>query len=76
VQPLGVTENIFDGPSGRGHEIVHVFRVASADLSALPAGERLPVRDSHTSVGWYDIATVRADTTRPVYPVGILDLLR
>lgn len=76
VQPLGVTENIFASASGRGHEVVHVFRVASADLSALPVDERLPVRDSHTSVGWYDIATVRADTTRPVYPAGVLDLLR
>lgn len=75
VEPLGVTENIFDGPAGRGHEIVHVFRVRSHTLSALPVDGRIAVGDSHTSVGWYDIAAATRDTTRPVYPVGILDLL-
>ena len=71
---LAVTENIFDGPSGRGHEIVHVFTVASTGLAALPADERIAVRDSHTTVGWYDIAALRAGSL-PVYPAGILDLL-
>lgn len=71
---LAVTENIFDGPSGRGHEIVHVFAVASAGLAALPADERIAVRDSHTTVGWYDIAALRAGSL-PVYPAGVLDLL-
>lgn len=72
--PLAVTENIFDGPSGRGHEIVHVFAVSSPELSALPENARLDVRDSHTTVGWYPIADLRAGST-PVYPDGILDLL-
>ncbi len=71
---LAVTENMFDTSSGRGHEIVHVFAVASAGLAALPADERIAVRDSHTTVGWYDIAALRAGSL-PVYPAGILDLL-
>ena len=74
---VAVTENIFESPTGRGHEIVHVFRVASAALAALSVHERLPVRDSHTTVGWYDIAALREEQAqRPVYPVGVLDLLR
>lgn len=73
---LAVTENIFDSDSGRGHEIVHVLRGSSPQLWALPAGERLPVRDSHTTVGWYQITALSAADAPPVYPVGILDLLR
>lgn len=74
---LAVTENIFDSPTGRGHEIVHVFRVSSEGLASLGVDQRLPVRDSHTTVGWYDIAALSADESqRPVYPVGVLDLLR
>lgn len=72
---LAVTENIFDSDSGRGHEIMHVFRGSSPQLWALPAGERLPVRDSHTTVGWYQITALSAADALPVYPVGILDLL-
>ena len=71
---LGVTENIFEVGGRRGHEIVHVFAVESAQLASLPADARLPVLDSHTSVGWYDTATLRAGDV-PVYPDGILDLL-
>ncbi|MGB4776963.1 tetratricopeptide repeat protein [Microbacterium sp.] len=70
---LAVTENIFDGPAGRGHEIVHVFAVESAQLAALPPGGRIAVRDSHTTVGWYEPAALRAGSL-PAYPVGILDL--
>ncbi|WP_455132823.1 hypothetical protein [Microbacterium aurum] len=51
-----------------------MFAVASAGLAALPADERIAVRDSHTTVGWYEIAALRAGGL-PVYPVGILDLL-
>lgn len=67
-----MTENIFEGPGTRGHEIVHVFAVACAELAALPMGDRIAVRDSHTSVGWYAIADLRAGSV-PVYPVGLLD---
>lgn len=73
---VAVTENIFDGSRGRGHEIVHVFRGSSPTLAALPVGERLRVQDSHTTVGWYDIAGLSARDAPPVYPVGILELLR
>ena len=73
---VAVTENSFDSGSGRGHEIVHVFRGRSPQLAALPVGERLPVRDSHTTVGWYEIAALSAADAPPVYPIGVLDLLR
>ena len=78
VRPLAVTENIFDSASGRGHEIVHVFAVDSAQLAALPADERIAVRDSHTTVGWYDLAALRGGAGAGgigVYPTGVLDLL-
>ena len=78
VRPLAVTENIFDSASGRGHEIVHVFAVDSAQLAALPADERIAVRDSHTTVGWYDLAALRGGAGAggiAVYPTGVLDLL-
>ena len=74
VRPLAVTENIFDGAGARGHEIVHVYAVESADLAGLPSGDRLAVRDSHTTVGWYDLAALRRGGVS-VYPVGVLDLL-
>ena len=57
-----------------GHEIVHVYAVESADLASLPSGDRLAVRDSHTTVGWYDLAALRRGGVS-VYPVGVLDLL-
>ena len=78
VRPLAVTENIFDSASGRGHEIVHVFAVDSAQLAALPPDERIAVRDSHTTVGWYDLAALRGGAGAggiAVYPTGVLDLL-
>ena len=70
---LAVTENIFEGPGKRGHEIAHVFAVACAELAALPMGDRIAVQDSDTSVGWYAIADLRAGSV-PVYPVGLLDV--
>ncbi|WP_293788159.1 tetratricopeptide repeat protein, partial [uncultured Aeromicrobium sp.] len=73
VRPLAVTENIFDSASGRGHEIVHVFAVDSAQLAALPPDERIAVRDSHTTVGWYDLAALRGGAGAggiAVYPTG------
>lgn len=71
---LAITENIFDSAGRRGHEIVYVYAVRSATLAALGDGHRLPVLDSDTSVGWYEIEALRGGT-QPVYPVGVLDLL-
>jgi 8-oxo-dGTP pyrophosphatase MutT (NUDIX family) len=70
---LGVTENIFDGHGKRGHEIVHVYAVRSAALEALPKSERLPVLDSHTTVGWFPLERIR-EGGLAFYPPGILDL--
>jgi 8-oxo-dGTP pyrophosphatase MutT (NUDIX family) len=74
AQLLTVAENIFDAHGKRGHEIAFVFAVRSAVLEALPRGERLPVADSDTTVGWYDLELIR-DKQVSLYPHGILDLL-
>jgi 8-oxo-dGTP pyrophosphatase MutT (NUDIX family) len=71
---LAVTENIFDAHGKRGHEIVHVFAVRSAQLEALPRDARLPVLDGDTTVGWYDLHALKTGGL-PLYPDGILDLL-
>jgi hypothetical protein len=72
LPPHGDRRRLAEGDStaGRAQELA----VASAGLAALPADERIAVRDSHTTVGWYEIAALRAGGL-PVYPVGILDLL-
>lgn len=75
AQLLGVTENIFAAHGKRGHEIVHVFSVRSRDLSALPRGDRLPVRDSDTSAGWYRLDDLDRGV-RTFHPPGALDLLQ
>ncbi|QLD13030.1 tetratricopeptide repeat protein [Microbacterium oleivorans] len=70
---LAVTENIFDRPQKRGHEIVHVFAVRSASLEALPVTDRLAVLDGDTTVGWYPIEQLRSGSPA-FYPEGILDI--
>lgn len=72
--PMGVTENIFDVAGRAGHEIVHVFAIRSPELESLAPDARLPVRDSHTTVGWVDVASLREGTI-PVYPAGIRELI-
>ena len=75
VRLLGVTENIFERPGARGHEIVYTYEIRSSELEAIPLAERRPVQDADTTVGWYRIDTLSAQTL-PLYPVGALDLLR
>lgn len=70
---LGVTENIYDRHGMRGHEVVFVYGIRCAELTALPRSERLPVLDSDTTVGWYRIDEVGTPTL-PFYPTGVLDL--
>ena len=70
---LGVTENIFDAHGKRGHEIVYAYGIRCAALEALAREARLPVQDSDTTVGWYEIATL-AQRGLPYYPAGCLDL--
>lgn len=72
--PLAVTENIFRRAGGGGHEIMHVFAVTAPELDGMLVDARRQVRDSHTTVGWYEIAALRSGAT-PVYPPGTLDLL-
>lgn len=68
---LTVTQNIYDREGRRGHEIAFVFAVRCAELERLPLDARLPVADSHTSVGWYRLDRL-ADGIPPFYPDGAL----
>lgn len=72
---LGVVENIFDAYGRAGHEIAFVYRIRSAALEELPRSKTLPVLDSDTRVGWYEIATL-GERHLPFYPEGCLDLAR
>lgn len=72
---LGVIENIFDNEGRQGHEIAYVFAVRSPELESLPRDSRLPVLDGDTTVGWYRLADLGADTL-PFYPAGALELPR
>lgn len=74
ARPLGALENIFEVGPRRGHEIVHVFAVRSAQLERLSLDARLPVLDSDTTVAWYRLDALRSGTL-PYYPTGILDLV-
>jgi ADP-ribose pyrophosphatase YjhB (NUDIX family) len=75
IRLLGVTENIYAAAEKSGHEIVHVYHVRSDELERLAPHERLPVRDSDTTVAWYDLADLRSGTP-PFFPHGVLDLAR
>lgn len=72
VDLLGVTENIFEYEGQPGHEIVHVFRVSSSELDAIPLDAQLSVLDEGSPVRWVPFG----DLDRPLYPDGALDLLR
>ncbi|MDT3317116.1 tetratricopeptide repeat protein [Microbacterium sp. KSW4-11] len=72
---VGVVENIFDNEGRPGHEIAYVFAVRSPELEAHPQGDRLPVLDGDTTVGWYRLEDVSEESV-PFYPPGALDLAR
>jgi ADP-ribose pyrophosphatase YjhB (NUDIX family) len=73
AEPLAITENIFESGGARGHEIVHVFAVASPALDELDGDIDLRVLDNHTRVRWVPLQELRAGTL-PLYPVGMLAL--
>lgn len=68
---VGVIENRFEYEGQPGHEIAHVFAVRSAELDAVPLEAELVVLDEGSPVRW-----VPVDTDTPVFPTGVLDLLR
>lgn len=72
VQLLGVVENIFEYEGEPGHQIAHVFAVHSRELDAIPLDAQLHVLDEGSPVGWRRISRI----DRPLYPAGVLDLLR
>ena len=55
-----------------GHEIVHVFAVASPQLDDLTIDGELAVLDNHTTVRWVELDELRAGDP-PFYPVGMAD---
>lgn len=71
--PLAITENIFERDGRRGHEIVHVFRVASTELDRLPLDAEVPLLDNDTVARWIPLELLRAGDP-PFYPAGIVDL--
>lgn len=71
VQLLGVVENHFDYEGEPGHEIVHVFSVASKHLDSIPLDQSLTVLDEGSTVAWFDVSRMEI----PLYPEGSLDLL-
>ena len=71
VRPLGVIENIFAFEGVPDHEYVHVFAVESDALDGVPLDAQLVVLDEGSPVRW-----VPLDTQTPVFPAGVLDLLR
>lgn len=71
VHLLGVLENIFEYEGCAGHEIVHVFAVASKELDDSPIDAELRVLDEGSAVGWKRISTI----DRPFYPTGALQMV-
>lgn len=68
---LGVIENLFTFEGQPGHEYAHVFAVRSGALDAVPLDAELVVLDEGSPVRW-----VPLDTEVPVFPDGVLELLR
>ncbi|WP_243230776.1 NUDIX hydrolase [Microbacterium sp. CIAB417] len=66
---LAVSENLFTYEGEPGHEIAHIFAVASADLDALPLDAELEVLDEGSPVRWVPVAELR-DGVRPLFPSG------
>ena len=73
AEPLAITENIFTIGGRPGHEIVHVFAVASPQLDDLAIDGELAVLDNHTRVRWVALDSLRANDP-PFYPDGVVDL--
>jgi len=73
AEPLAITENLFTVGGRPGHEIVHVFAVASPQLDDLAIDGELAVLDNHTTVRWVPLDALRAGSP-PFYPAGMADL--
>ncbi|WIB79002.1 NUDIX domain-containing protein [Curtobacterium sp. MCPF17_002] len=71
VELLGVIENIFEFEGQPGHEYAHVFAVHSDELDDVPLDAELVVLDEGSPVRWAPL-----DTLVPVFPEGVLEMLR
>ncbi|GAA1988818.1 hypothetical protein GCM10009777_24840 [Microbacterium pumilum] len=66
-------ETAFDVDGRRGHEVVHVFGVASPQLDELDIGAEIPVLDNHRTARWIPLDALRAGDP-PFHPVGMAEL--
>jgi ADP-ribose pyrophosphatase YjhB (NUDIX family) len=75
---LGVLENIFSFEGAPGHEIVFVFEADFADDSLYdrPIIEHQEAVDKRIVGTWMPLAAFVGPGAPPLYPDGLLDLLR
>lgn len=71
---MGVWENIFTHEGVPGHEIAHVFAVASAELDAVPLDAELHILDEGSPVRWIPLADIRSGA-RVLFPTGAPEAL-
>jgi ADP-ribose pyrophosphatase YjhB (NUDIX family) len=73
VRHLATVENIFVHDGKPGHEVVFLFDVAlAAELPPVP----FTVLDSDDQVLWMPLSAFEGDDALPLYPHGLLELLR
>lgn len=75
VRQLGTLENIFDYHGRPGHEVVFVFEARFADDSYYEAERIVGTEGGGTRIEavWIDVSE---PLDRPLYPNGLLELLR
>jgi len=74
---LGVLENLFTFDGEKGHEIAFVYdaELGDASLYGVPRFEARESNGSTFNAIWLDIDSIGPDTP-PVYPEGLIELLR
>ena len=71
VELLDVIENIFEYEGKPGHEIAHVFAVASHEIDTIPLDAQLKVLDEGSPIRWVPIR----EAAHPFYPTGTAQIL-
>jgi len=75
VRPVGTLENIFDYHGRPGHEIVFVFETRFSDPAYYEAERIIGTEGAGIRIEaiWLDVSR---GLDRPLYPIGLLELLR
>jgi 8-oxo-dGTP pyrophosphatase MutT (NUDIX family) len=76
VRFLTVLENIFDWDGRSWHEIVFLFAADLADRSHYERDDLGFVLDEDDPVSWQPLARFADPAATPLYPAGLLELLR